>query len=496
MGIVVRQSIITSVISYVGVLIGYVNLLYLFPKFLHQDEIGLLRTLQDSAILLTPFATFGLGQGIIRFFPRYSSKEEHANSFIFIMLLLGIVSYCFFLLILFLFQDYIAGFFKNQANEVLQFLDLILWLTLVLVLTALLEQYSRSLLKIAFPNLLREVVLRVFQGVLVSLYFLKVISFNQLIIGSIYIYLVLLIILIIFLIYYGHLRFTFSYKVIKRQHIKDIITFSAISFVGSSAMIIIGKLDSIMIAGMLGLTSNAVYTTAFYMATVIEIPKRAITTSASTLIARSFQKNELEEVKTIYQKTSINQLIIGALILIGLWINIDNLFDLMPNGEKYIDGKYVVLIVGLGKLIDMFFGPSSEIIGLSKHYWFNLVVITFLAGIVVISNYIMIPAFGIDGAAYGSLIALTAYNVIKFVFIFIKLKFQPFTTATIKVIVISCIVIVINFLLPKLNHIIIDIIYRSSVITLVFSSLILATKCSKEVNELFNSVLNRIKIRY
>ncbi len=103
------------------------------------------------------------------------------------------------------------------------------------------------------------------------------------------------------------------------------------------------------------------------MATVIEVPKRALMQIAMPLISRAFEKNDLKDIQNIYQKTSINQLIVGSLILIGIWANLHNIFALIPRGDIYEAGKYVVLIIGFGKLLDMMFGPSSEIIVLSKY---------------------------------------------------------------------------------------------------------------------------------
>ena len=90
MGIVVRQSIYSSIISYVGVVIGYVNLLYLYPKYLLPEQIGLFRTIQDAAILFTPFAQFGLTQSIFRFYPQLVKDQKSSHTFITLMALMAL----------------------------------------------------------------------------------------------------------------------------------------------------------------------------------------------------------------------------------------------------------------------------------------------------------------------------------------------------------------------------------------------------------------------
>jgi O-antigen/teichoic acid export membrane protein len=493
MGVVIRQSILTSIISYVGVVIGYINLLYLYPKFLEPEQIGLLRTIQDAALLFTPFAIFGLGQSIIKFFPHFSTQEKRSANFITLILTLALVCYGLFFIAFMAFREFFISFFEKNAPNIIQYTPLILWLTFFLLFITLLEQYSRSLLNIAFPSFLREVGIRLLQGILVSFYFLGWISFEKFLLISVVLWMVLLIVLALYLIRQRQLKLNFDYRSFPRVKLKEILTFSALSFVGTSAMILIGKMDSVMVSGMLGLAANAIYTTAFYMATVIEIPRRAITTTASPLIARAFEKNDLQEVRSIYRKTAINQFIIGALLLIGIWANLPNLFRLMPRGEYYQAGAFVVTIVGCGKLLDMVFGPSSEIIGLSKHYWFNLVVITLLAGIVIVANALLIPALGLEGAAYGTVLALTVYNLSKFIFIYAKFGLQPFSLDTFKVLLIAIGTALLNLALPSLEHPVPDIIYRSFILTLVFGGVIVLTRSSKEVNSVFFTVVNKLK---
>ena len=72
MGVVIRQSFISSALTYVGAVVGFFNVLWLYPKFFGGlDEIGLFRVITDTAILLVPFAQMGLSTTLVRFFPHF-----------------------------------------------------------------------------------------------------------------------------------------------------------------------------------------------------------------------------------------------------------------------------------------------------------------------------------------------------------------------------------------------------------------------------------------
>ena len=492
MGVVVRQSILTTIISYVGVVIGYINLIFLYPKYLELEQIGLLRAIQDCAMLLTPFASVGLVPSISRFYPRFAKNQTSLSEFLGLLVSLALAGFIVVVILFTLFKTQIISFFIENAPEVTQYTGLILWLAFTLLYIGLFEQFARSQVKVAIPTFLREVGTRLLQSVLVLLYFSRIINFQSFLFLSVLIYVAMLSALVLYLKIYTSEAIQFKFNTLEKKQLKDIAIFSAVSFVGLSSAVLIAKLDSVMVVGLLGLSSNAIYTTSYYMASVIEIPKRAITQTSTALMSNAFEKGDIKEVNTIYEKASINQMIIGSLLLIGVWANVQNIFAIMPKGDQYSAGAWVILIVGSAKLLDMTFGPSSEVIGLSKYYWFNLVVISLLAILVIISNIILIPIYGMNGAALGTLLALTAYNVFKFGFILIKMKLNPFTFNTIKVLAILAITYFLNKTIPQLTNAYLDIIIRSTVITVVFSSLVLLSRCSEDVNKLFKDLISRI----
>ena len=489
MGIVIRQSIYSTVISYIGVALGYVNLLYLYPKYLQPEQVGLLRTIQDAAILFAPFAQFGLAQSIYRYYPQVAKDAKSQAGFLNVIFGLGLVGFAIFLSVFLTFRETFLSYFQDNARDIVAYTTVILWLTFILLSTALLESYSRSLLKNIFPNLLREIIVRALLAVLVIGYFLGWMSYHTFIIGTVLAYLFCLLALVTYLMLTGQLTWSTDWSLLRKPIFLDIIRYSFMSFAGAAGMIIIGKIDSLMVASLAGLKEVAIYTTAFYMASVIEVPKRALSQIAYPLIARAFEKNDLKDIRTIYRKTAINQFIIGSLLLIGVYINLDNIFELMPRKEVYQAGAWVVVIVGLGKLVDMLFGPSSEIIVLSRFYWFNMVLVLLLAAMVIATNALLIPQYGINGAAAAAALALVVFNSVKCAFIWLTLRMQPFGRATLAVLAISLVTLALNALLPRAPWLLADIFYRSAVVTMVFGSLILWSGASPDGNELTKKVI-------
>jgi len=184
---------------------------------------------------------------------------------------------------------------------------------------------------------------------------------------------------------------------------------------------------------MISLEANAIYTIAFSMALVIELPRRAISQVVMPVVADHFAKNNLAEINVLYKQVSNRQLYVCILLFIGVWTNIDAIYSFIPNREVYMAGKSVVLLIGLGKLFDVAFSINGEILVFSKFYRFNLVMTIAMSGLIILLNYIMIPLYGIEGAAGASAIVMVLFNLMKYLFLKIRLGLEPFSTETFKI---------------------------------------------------------------
>ena len=490
MGIVIRQSAVSTALSYVGVVIGYVNLLILFPAYMSPQEVGLARIVQDAAIIMVPFAQLGIGQLVLRFFPGHNHKPEYTE-FVGLILVFLAIGLSLFTLVFFAFNDAITGYFTSKSPEVISYIYYILILTIILTVHQVMVAFSQSSLNIILPNFLKEILLRAATLSGIILFAIGILTFTQFIYLLLVAYLLNLIILSVYLARRKILRLNFKWSYFNLVNIKPMLKFGLFTFLGGSGILIIGKIDSIMVTGMLGLTETAIYTTAFYIAVLIELPKRAIAQIGMPIISRAFKENNQQEIKEIYAKSSLNNLIIGALIFIGLWINLDNIFTLIPKTEVYSLGKMVVLIVGAGKLIDIAAGLNGEIIVMSKYYRVNVYFVVALAIFTVGANYILIPVYGLSGAAIGSAFALLFFNLTKFIFLYSKLKLQPFSVNTIKVILLGAVILLFGLWLPQLDNVYYDIFYRSVIVSVIYSIAIYLLKPSKDIDNLINKAIGR-----
>lgn len=427
---IAQQSIQTTIFSYIGVVLGYINVLWLYPYALDATELGTFRTIQDLGLLFVPFAQLGVGHGITRFFPKLDGNQSAFLSYSLVFSLLGFVAVS---LIFFGFQDQFVSLFATNSPEVIHFLGVVLLVTLFALLSSVLDAYSRSYLKVAIPTFFREVFLRLLTSVLVSIYLLEWIDFEQVMQGLVVVYGLALLGVLIYLSWLGKIQLDFNWNHFPAGFRSSFIRFSLVTFLATAASTLIMKIDSIMVSSMISLEANAIYSIAFYMALVVELPRRAISQVAMPVIADHFAKNQIQAINSLYRQISNRQLYICLLLFALIWCNIDSIYHFVPNREIYQAGKWVVFYIALGKVLDVAFSVNGEILVFSRYYRFNLVLTIGMSILIIAVNYWLIPIFGIEGAAIGSAGVMLAFNLVKYFYLKIRLQLDPFSKETLKI---------------------------------------------------------------
>ncbi len=489
MGILLKQSFWSSLIIYIGVLIGFINSLILFPKYLKTEEIGLLRQIISAATLLLPLAAFGISGTSIKFYPEFSKDVKSKNEFFSFQFLLTIIGLFLVLILTFIFNKELINFFSKKSELITDYFDIIFFILFLLTLSTIFESYLKSRMHIILPNFTNGVLNRIFTGLSVLLLSVSIINFHQMIYLQVPIYSIGVLILIFYS--YKKEKFTIDLNFIKiKNKINSILNFNIYSLISGFGNIIILNIDILMISALLGLSDTGIYTTAFYIAIIIEMPRRAVSQISTPILSKLFKEKNLISVKNYYKIVSINQLIIGSLLFLLVISNLENIFNLIPNKDNFIKGISIVPIICIAKLITMSSSFGSELILMSKHYKFSVTSIIILAIITIISNYFLIPIYGINGAAYAALLSSIIFNLSKIIFIYSKYRFLPFSNKSVFVIIITIITYLIIYFLPSNQNYILDILFKSLFIIIFFVPIIYLFKVSIHLNKLIDKLLN------
>ena len=126
---------------------------------------------------------------------------------------------------------------------------------------------------------------------------------------------------------------------------------------------------------------------------------------------------------------------------------------------------------------------NGSIIIYSKYYRFNMVSNILLLIITIAFNYILIPKYGINGAAIATAISVFLFYTTKMIFVYVKMGMHPFSIKTLYTIFLLLITLFIVSQIPITNNIYLDIIFRSLLAILFFAPFMLWLKLSEDINK-------------
>ncbi|SEB09598.1 Membrane protein involved in the export of O-antigen and teichoic acid [Chitinophaga terrae (ex Kim and Jung 2007)] len=491
MGVVKYQSIRSSILIYLGFAIGAVNM-FVFPHFFSGDQFGLTRMLGDIGVIMVPFCTFSTGPMLNKFFPYYAGHlPEKKNDLLAWVFLISVIGFLLFVAGTFIFKGLIIKAYIEKSKLFIDYFYLLYPYVFGMVMYAVFENYSWSRHQSVVSNSIKELGIRIMTSVLLVLYILKWISFDVFMWAFSLLYIAGVIALIIYL-QRKHLFFlNFSISSVTRRFGKRMATFSLSIMFASVFIIVANNIDGIFISSLKGLDQAGYLMIATYMGMMIQVPQRSIASIATPVMAQAWKDKNMEKIDEIYKKSSILQLIVGLFILLVIWLNIDNIYHFMP--PAYASAKYVVLYLGIAKVIDMGTGANQQLLSTSRLWRFELTSAMVLVCMSIPLNYFLIREYGAVGSGYSNLISMFTFNTIRYIFIWKRFGLQPFSFNTLKAILIGLAAYFLCRLLPEINNVFVSIFVKGSCFTVLYASGIMLFRVSDDVYYTSLSILNKAK---
>ena len=486
MGVVAKQSIINTLITYVGFGFGAINTLFLFTNILSEEDYGVVSYLLASSNLLWPLMAFGMQNTLIKFYHSYSTDNLKARMFSWVLLMpllmLLIIGGAYFV-----FNKQIMHHYE-QSNTILQ---QYVWIIIVTGFASayfeLFYAWAKVHLKSVKGNLLKELFHRVCISILLIAVFYKYISSSQFIIALAIVYLLRTLFMMMLALNIKMPEFNLG----ELPNKKSILTYSFLILIAATVSVFLLDLDKIMIEDYLPISNVAIYSICIYMASVIGVPTRAILQITNPLTAQLLAEKDINALDNLNKKTSLTTVIVTVLIAVLVICNVHSLFEMVP--KQYVLYIEIVLLISFVKLFDASLGITNSVLFNSDSYRWILVFGVAVLVLAYFLNTFLIPKKGLIGAAFATFLAYFIYNIVKLLFVYIKFKIQPFVKQSIIACLLGLVISCLFYNWQLINiHPLISIAIKGTLIGLVYVSVIYFLRLSPEINQAINKVI-RIK---
>jgi O-antigen/teichoic acid export membrane protein len=501
MGTIRKQAIYSSIVIYAGFLIGFINTWFFIRSGEHTftpDQYGLTRLFYDVGQLMYSVASFGAAAVLYKFFPYYQDNLEKKKIDLYGWVLI-IPAIGFFLVMAggYFFEPLIIR--KYSARSPL-FVDYYYWIFFFgagILLFSVFEAISWTKKVTVFPNFLKESALRLLTLILVLVFYFQLLNFDGFIKLFAFQYLVIAFILFIVLKWKLEIPFTLTPSRVTQKFKKKMFTLGSLVYGGTIIVMLSQVADSIIIGsiGERGTHDIGVYNFSAYIANLVQVPQRSIMAIALPVLSQAWKDKNMHEIDRVYKRTSINLFLMGLFILGGIWLNIKDAYDVFGIQEAYKAGLYIILVLGITRLIDAGTGVNAEIIGTSTQWRFEFFSRILLIILFIPLNYMLIKQYGLMGAAYGNLIAFTIYNTVRIIFLKVKFNLQPFSNKTLLSLVMAAGVYFLCYYLFNGFSGLMGIIIRSIVFSILFMTAVYILKLTPDAQQLIDVIKKRLGLQ-
>lgn len=488
MGQVRIQAAKHTAINLIATAVAAVATLTIYAQ--ERELYGLLGYLMDTALLFTPLVMLSTSSSIQKFFPLFEKHKR--NPLLSLSISIIIFGSVFFIPLFFIFKKSVLPNMPSYAkgNEAELFFNFILPITVLYAFINFFFSYSSIFKKIAIPAFF-QVSNKFFTPIIVLLYFLGVIDTHMSVYVLIGCYLFALLGMIIYLFRRNRIHWTNPFQSFKVVRAKDYAVFSGFSLLTVFGRQMTMRIDSFMVPILFTVGLNGEYRIAAFMAGILLVPFKSISTLLSPMIAQAWQKQDLADIHKMYKDSSIHSLIIGLFVFLIIYFNLNVLIKLMPRGDELIHLSSIFVIIGLARIVDLGSGVNDQVIMFSKYFKFNFYILFLLGVSNVVLNLVFAEKYGFIGIAMATSVSLLIFNAVKLLFIYFTYHLHPFSWATFRLGIIFMFVFFILYVFPDFQNPWIEALVNSVLITALFIPLVYALKISKSWNNILQTQMSK-----
>jgi O-antigen/teichoic acid export membrane protein len=483
LGEIKKQSINSTILSYIGAFIGFLSLIYIQPRYLGSENMGLIKLIYNFSLIVAMFLPLGMGNVTMRFFPKFKNEANRHNGYFALLVLMvsvgAILTFVFFVLFKNEFQRFYSLSPKFNAYYYYCFI-----FAYIYALISVCNIYCASLLKTTFSVFLTDIYAKLALILVSFLSYFHIIGEQELVICYILSFVLQLVMLVTYLYKLNAVSLTINWHFFRNLDKNTILIFALVMTFTSFASLGIKYIDTLIIGHyVIDLKMVAIYSVCAFMPTILEIPFNSVERISQAKIAHAWNTDDNKEVEKIYEMSSRYLFFVGAVLFCFLYAGTDLFFLILP--PDYAIGKNVFLIILCCSLFNLLTGVNTTVISLSKHYIVTSILLIILIIVGVLANLWFIPIYGIKGAAIATFMAIGLFNLLKYLYILKAFKMQPLSKHTVFVFVTLLICVALIYFLPDTLNPVFKAFIGCSFTVVVFSLVNIKTHTVEELNKVF-----------
>ncbi len=431
---IIRDGIYLTFGSILAFIFSYLFRMVL-TRYLSVSEYGLFYSIWNFLTFFLFFLYMGLDQAVVHYIVKYKASEEYdkIKTAVISTLFFQLITTAIFVILIFVFSSYLeANYFRfPQSGYFLKLMSLFLIFNVLGgISTYVLYGFQRMRVYSFYAPV------QSFLYLALALIFLK---FNLGLYAPFLAYLATSVLLVLFFLPFSFKSFPlFKYKMVEFKGITRTLFsygFPVILTAISSRLLI--QTDTLMLTRMTSLEQVGLYQTALPLATLLTFFSAGILTIIFPLFTELWHNNDKSKIemylKYIYKYLTLLMLPAVALLIIFSKSLLGIMF-----GQEYLAASTAMIILSLSVIFNILSSINLQSISAFGHPKDVSKIVLFGAIFNIVLNFILIPLFGINGAALATslsylLIFVLSWNRLrKYIIIQFEKRWPWFSWAELK----------------------------------------------------------------
>ncbi|MBI2672100.1 flippase [Candidatus Woesearchaeota archaeon] len=420
---IANGALIVIISMIFGKLFSYLYVVLVANK-LGSADYGILSISFAILSFLSALSILGLDEGIIRYVSFFRGKNDKnaIKGTILTSIKTVFNSSIIFGVLLIVFSDFITNDLFNEYK----LMKILIFIAIALPFSTLSQLFLvsfRAFQKPKYETLLKEIIEK-------SIKFLTafiLITMGYKLIGVVFAYLLTLIITLMLSSYLFNKKIfnLFDSRIKSIENKKELLNYSLPLLLKNFMWFIIGWIDILMI-GIFKFASDAgVYSVALQTSNLIIMPAYSVMYLFLPVISELYGKNSMDEIKNIYKKISKYIMIINIPVFIIMLVLAKDILAFMFK-EEYTQAVLPLIILSVGYLAFSLSDISMNILSVMKKTKIISMIIFLFAFVNAVLNYILIPKYGIIGAAIATSSSFVVGTILMMSVTYHYSKLHPF----------------------------------------------------------------------
>jgi len=462
-------------------------------RYLGADDYGGYKLCITLVTVLAAVSTLGLNGGITRFIPMARNDSDSAKIWGIVQIGIGIPFLLGLIITLLVFPS--TGIISKQLFSKPELSVILKYSILGLPFLILVNGFSAMV--VAFKNIGYSVIAKDFAFNLIKL----ILALTAILLGfgvkgvTIAYVISVFLTVIIFLYFAGK---TFSLKRPWTSAIRpsrEIFNFSLPLFF----TILLNRFSSnfeTIILGFFGVLAEVgIYSIILNLSSIGKMGFEALRTISSPIFAELHSQGKINELKQYYQTITKWSFTFNLPIFLTICLFSENLLIIF--GEEFALGKMGLIILASGVLFDALTGACGAVIKMSGYSKVNLIISIFYLTTTIILDFILIPKYGLLGAAWAGALTIVIGNILAASAAYFLIdKLLPFDKSILKPILASLIAGLTTYYLSTVvltNHPILQLVVLATLMWGIFLLIIFLLKLSHDERMLLKGLVYKFR---